>query len=49
MRILFLRDGGFCGKSMDFASQQLIREGLDKLDEILIGEFSNFRKFSSAL
>ena len=39
----------FVGKDVDFVSQWLIREGLDKLVEIFRGEFSNFRKFSSAL
>ena len=29
------------GKDMDFMSQWLVREGLDKLVEIFRGEFSN--------
>ena len=44
MRALFL-----VGTDMDFTSQQLVREGLDKLVEIFRGEFSNFRKLSSAI
>ena len=39
----------FVGKDMDFESQWLIREGLDKLVENFRGEFFNSRKFSSAL
>ena len=49
MRALFLRNGGFIGKDMDFTLQYLVRKGLDKLVEIFRGKFSNFRKFSSAL
>ena len=50
MRALFLRDGSFCGKRYGFhVTVRPVREGLDKLIEIFRGEFSNFRKFFSAL
>ena len=49
LRVLFLTMVAFVRKDMDFVSQWLVREGLDKLIEVFRGEFSNFRKFPSAL